>query len=387
VAFCTLDWCTRSVDSRRRDETAELVELRRPPERTGAIRYLPPAAVASVGFLFPVSYLGYVSLNAAYLRGPVWLFPLGLALVLVLAVGLLYGGYWLAASEFTTDQGWLVTVWLFAGVVAAVALTFWPIFYQRVVGVAVADPIFILLVSAGLGANAGVVAGVSQVQSERRFRRVQETRDALVFLNRLLRHNVLNAVQIVRGNAELLLDDPDAAEVTRRARTIRRQSDRTDALVQNTRVLIRRVEGDVSREVVDLSAVVVDELETAREVYPHAVVEADVDPAVRVRADGLLSAVVSNLVRNAVVHSDRESPRVEVSVCTEDGSGVVRVADDGPGIPEAELAAIPDPGAHGDDGIGLYLVDELVSQYGGDVRFADNDPRGTVVRVELPRAE
>jgi signal transduction histidine kinase len=37
-------------------------------------------------------------------------------------------------------------------------------------------------------------------------------------------------------------------------------------------------------------------------------------------------------------------------------------------------------------GLGLYLVDELVSRYGGEVRTSENEPRGTVFSIELNRA-
>jgi len=37
-------------------------------------------------------------------------------------------------------------------------------------------------------------------------------------------------------------------------------------------------------------------------------------------------------------------------------------------------------------GLGLYLVEQLVERFGGSVRLADNEPRGTVVTVVLQRA-
>ncbi|MFT4885773.1 MAG: signal transduction histidine kinase, partial [Natronomonas sp.] len=38
-------------------------------------------------------------------------------------------------------------------------------------------------------------------------------------------------------------------------------------------------------------------------------------------------------------------------------------------------------------GLGLYLVKTLVDCYGGDVRIKSNEPWGTVVVVELPKAK
>lgn len=340
--------------------------------------------ISLLGVLFFVLYLFYLNHNEAYLNGPVWLLPLGVLLAAVLSVALVYGGYWLQASEFNAEQGWQVTIWLFAGLIAALALTFWPIFYQRIVGVTIEDPIFILLVSCGLGANAGLVAGISQVSSQRQFLHVQQARDSLEFLNRLLRHNILNAISIIQGNAELLIDRADSEESIERAHTIHRQSEQIDMLIQNTRILVERIEGEFDAECIDLTAVLTEELEAARKLHEEAVIESTLEPAVTVRADPLVSAVLENLVTNAVDHNDKVTPRVDVTLETEDGSALIRIADNGPSIPEKDREELVSPGQHGDQGLGLYLADTLISQYNGSLLFDDNDPCGTVVTVELP---
>jgi sensor histidine kinase regulating citrate/malate metabolism len=65
----------------------------------------------------------------------------------------------------------------------------------------------------------------------------------------------------------------------------------------------------------------------------------------------------------------------------------VEVADQGPGIPDCELEALRsgDERAllHG-SGIGLWLVNWLVTFLDGTLRFEGNDPCGTVVTMTLP---
>jgi signal transduction histidine kinase len=67
---------------------------------------------------------------------------------------------------------------------------------------------------------------------------------------------------------------------------------------------------------------------------------------------------------------------------------LVRVADDGPGIPDehgAQLFSADTKGLDSDGtGMGLYLVERLIDIYGGEVRVEDNTPRGAVFVVELP---
>ena len=65
------------------------------------------------------------------------------------------------------------------------------------------------------------------------------------------------------------------------------------------------------------------------------------------------------------------------------------VADNGPGIPESERRAISQgietQLAHV-SGLGLWLTKWIVDQSNGDIRFAQNDPRGTIVGIRLPAA-
>jgi len=92
-------------------------------------------------------------------------------------------------------------------------------------------------------------------------------------------------------------------------------------------------------------------------------------------------------VTNAIVHNDRDMPRVTVTLKRGEGSALLRITDNGPGLPDAPVDDLIDPGFHGDEGLGLYLVDTLVTKYGGDLRFEDTQPGGTVVTVELPLAD
>lgn len=71
-----------------------------------------------------------------------------------------------------------------------------------------------------------------------------------------------------------------------------------------------------------------------------------------------------------------------------DGDDVVlRVVDDGPGIPDAELEAVTAGRetalSHG-SGLGLWLVRWAARALGATFTFADREPRGTVVELQLP---
>jgi signal transduction histidine kinase len=134
------------------------------------------------------------------------------------------------------------------------------------------------------------------------------------------------------------------------------------------------------------------ELAELREAYPAASVSVDGEiPAVAVWADAMLDSVFRNLLRNAVQHNDGPSTEVVVSATERDDVVAVRVADDGPGVPEDRRETIFGRGetglASGGTGFGLYLVGRLVETYGGDVRVEDAQLGGAAFVVELPVAD
>ena len=110
------------------------------------------------------------------------------------------------------------------------------------------------------------------------------------------------------------------------------------------------------------------------------------------RAD--LEIVFRNLVDNAVKYS-LPDPQVDVTAeRAAHGRAIVRVADNGPGIPPAErtrvfrrfarLGSELERSAPG-TGLGLYLVKSIVRQLRGRVVVRDRSPEpGTVLEVDLP---
>ena len=104
---------------------------------------------------------------------------------------------------------------------------------------------------------------------------------------------------------------------------------------------------------------------------------------------GELNQVWANLIDNAI-DAVPESGRVEVSAAREEEFIVVRVVDDGPGVPENLKEQIFDPffttkpQGHG-TGLGLDIARRLVSEHDGVIEL-DSRPGRTEFRVILPAA-
>ncbi len=107
-----------------------------------------------------------------------------------------------------------------------------------------------------------------------------------------------------------------------------------------------------------------------------------------------LRQVVSNLVGNAVAHTPPGSP-VRIGVGTVGGHAVLEVADEGPGLTAEQCGRIFERfyradasrnRATGGAGLGLSIVDSLVTAHGGRVQVDSAPGRGATFRVLLPKA-
>jgi signal transduction histidine kinase len=102
--------------------------------------------------------------------------------------------------------------------------------------------------------------------------------------------------------------------------------------------------------------------------------------------EGDLSEILGNLVENAVRYAKSE---VRVGASATSGGVVIAVADDGPGIPEADRQSALSRGVQldskgGSSGLGLAIVSDIVEAYGGRLDMANANP-GLVVTISLPR--
>jgi two-component system nitrogen regulation sensor histidine kinase NtrY len=101
-----------------------------------------------------------------------------------------------------------------------------------------------------------------------------------------------------------------------------------------------------------------------------------------------LRRVVINLVDNAIEAMDRQGA-IDVETEHDPANSLVRitVADNGPGIPQAERDKLflPYYSTKGrGSGLGLAIVRRIIAEHGGSIEVTDNVPRGTRFAIELP---
>jgi signal transduction histidine kinase len=341
--------------------------------------------VAGVGFLltrFTVTLAVYDDPLGFYLAG-----------VVPLALGLGLAAFGVALTVADVDPSLVRTTarWCVVGAGAMFVLV-----VLTLLGSAGGDTVFASPASRTYFSNfliggsvGGTLTGLYAARTRRHRGELARQTRRLELLNRLLRHEVLNAVTVIRGYATLGADDhPSAGAV------IERRSDAIERTIEEVKYLTRTEGGrGVSTRSLVLESPLTASVDAVRARFPRADVSVDAAPGVlatRVRAGDRLRQVFDTLVENAVVHAGREAPTVTVSASVTSTTVRVSVADDGPGLPERqqELIETGDIGEFDDprSGFGLTVARFLVESYGGEMT-TDVDEGGTTVTVVLSRAD
>ncbi|NGM68255.1 PAS domain-containing protein [Natronolimnobius sp. AArcel1] len=240
------------------------------------------------------------------------------------------------------------------------------------------------------GAPTSMVVSARDVTDQRDHNRdLQETRDKLEILNQVVRHDLRNDMQVVRGRARLLEDHVDS-EGAYHLNEIHGSASDAIELTETARSLTEAMLGrGNNQQLVSIKQVVTSAVETVRSRYDSAAITVyGLATAPHVLANDMLESVIRNLLENAVVHNDSDLPDVEVSINHDSETVMISVADNGPGIPDARKDDVFGRGEKGLEspgtGLGLHLVQTLVDQFDGEIEIQDNHPTGSIFRIELP---
>jgi signal transduction histidine kinase len=238
---------------------------------------------------------------------------------------------------------------------------------------------------------------------------VHEREQRLEVLNRILRHNLRNDMNVILGYADVIAGLSDREEVARAAETIQSTGGDLVDLGQKAQWIDEGLDDSVvERRELDLVPFIDDAVTEFDEEYPAVEVATELPSRAVGFVTPAVETAVRNVVENAFEHNDASDPRVSITVTAEAATGRespetsansagtgaggervrIVVADNGPGIPEHELEVVRERREtaleHG-SGIGLWLSQWLVDYSEGRIEFDGNDPRGTVVTLSFPR--
>ncbi len=217
---------------------------------------------------------------------------------------------------------------------------------------------------------------------------VQDHFAAQQALVQAIAHEYRTPLASARIAAALVAESDDAADRARQAERLDAALDDLERLADEVRFYARAGE-PAEAEAIDLATIVRERVERAKGLRELAWTVDAPGSLVWSGSLPLVARVVDNLLTNASRHA-----RSRVAVALEEGPhGVLlRVDDDGPGIPESERAVVFEPFVRldrarnrgvGGHGLGLAIVGRMVRAAGGTVKIDDAALGGASVRIHL----
>jgi K+-sensing histidine kinase KdpD len=163
------------------------------------------------------------------------------------------------------------------------------------------------------------------------------------------------------------------------------------ALSEKQRDIVQFLSNPTAEKSFNLTEVIDRIVEQLRDQYPRTEITTDIPADIRIVARSEFEQAIEELVENAIIHNDRETPRVRISGQLQDQTVQIQIEDNGPGIPTAEKQVVTgqvevDALLHG-TGMGLWFATLTISEMDGEVLFQDAESGGTVVRISVPKTE
>lgn len=229
--------------------------------------------------------------------------------------------------------------------------------------------------------------------------RLQELDRVRTDLVSTVSHELRTPLTSIKGYLELIQDqlyDRLTPQQLTMLGAIRRNLDRLTELISNLLALSRAESTELSIELIDLRGVVAEVASdlrvtaTGREISLRTVLPAS--PVVLAGDRSQLIRAVSNLAANAVKFS-RPGGSVELRVEQDGSHGVITVADEGIGIPAADLAGLGSRFYRASNavqaeiagtGLGLRIVQTILDHHDGTLTVESVEGEGTTAVVRIP---
>lgn len=216
---------------------------------------------------------------------------------------------------------------------------------------------------------------------------IKQREHHLELLDRVLRHNLRNNINVVRGRAKLIQNQTDNG-VGEMAQQIVQTSNELISIAEKERQLVDILQDEPEMQEFDVADLLktVESRITAE--HPDATLRIDCPDGITTTVCKKFDMAIEELITNAIVHNNSEAPAVTVTVRSTADTVSIEVADDGPLIPEMDQAVLlpkrdRTPLYHG-SGLGLSLVRVLTSRSNGTISINERSTEGNVIDLQLP---
>jgi len=242
----------------------------------------------------------------------------------------------------------------------------------------------------------GMAAKINQQRSLEDDLREMERKAILSETAAILAHEIRNPLNLINLSVDHLMDEYAPGEEERRKtyremmKNVKQEAQRLNKMVGDFLVLGKPVR--MNKTLFTLTSMIseVELLLKHQLIETHSMLEIDIQEKCELYADKeQMRLVFSNLLLNAIQVTGSRG-RIFLKAQKEGSAIVIKISDNGPGIPEKDLEKIFEPyfsRRAGGTGLGLSLVKSIVQKHDGEVKAGNKEQGGACFTITLPGKE
>ncbi len=204
---------------------------------------------------------------------------------------------------------------------------------------------------------------------------LEEHREHLKLINKILRHDILNNLSVVISTLRLYKADHDESILE----NIKKSTEKSVELINRMRGIETAISSRKGLKPIDLNKVI------NKIIAAKPDVEFNIKGRAQVLADESISSLFDNIINNAVIHG--KADKINITINRKQNKCEIRIADNGCSIPDNIKEKVFMEGFSfgktGGSGLGLYIVKKIIDKYEGEILIEDNKPDGAIITISL----
>lgn len=204
--------------------------------------------------------------------------------------------------------------------------------------------------------------------------RIKQLNETLKLLNKIMRHDILNNLQIIQSSLEFYAEEGNKDLLE----TMFKRIQSSIELIHKMSALESLVSSSEKLKEYNV-------IELVEDVIKDYSVDFKIEGNGIIIADEAIRSVIDNIISNAIVHG--KTDKIDINIENKGDTCEIRITDYGRGIPDEIKEKVFEEhfsyGETGGTGLGLYIVKQTIERYGGSIHIEDNKPKGTVFVIRL----
>lgn len=218
-------------------------------------------------------------------------------------------------------------------------------------------------------------------ERQRMERELLDAHHKLQLMTSITHHDIKNQLTVIEGYLELASSGDTTLSREEAISRTREASRRIERIIELTRDF--QEVGTVDPKWQDFTSVV----DSARRMIDMKGVSITTGtPGLEIYAEPLIEKVIANIIENSIRHGE-EVTEIRVTMETEGEELMIRISDDGVGIPEEKKERIFDQGFGRNTGLGLFLTSKILSTCGFTIRECGAAGEGACFVITVPKGQ